>query len=497
MPNAEFGIQHSAFVIYVTPHAIRTLEIIRRHALLRDGSRVLVALSGGADSVALLFILRELETGGTLTVAGAAHLHHGLRGADADADEAFCAALTARLGVPFVSERADVAALARAGKRSIEHAARTARHALFERAMAALGADVVATAHTVNDQAETFLLRLLRGAGARGLGSIRPRAGRMIRPLIEVEGETLREFLRQRGETWREDASNRDVSIPRNRIRHELVPLLESRFSPAAVATLARQAALARADDDFLGDRAIDLARRIVLTNDSSQITLDTAGLAAAPRALSSRVVLRALEQLAGGRPISLDHVERVLALGPGQALSLPGQDAMRTADTVTLHRRVDSRLARRRGRHDGTGRAGGHNSVVSLSIPGEVALAAANLTVAAERLDAGSGRQRKWRGRGTEVGIAADGPTLPLGVRSRRPGDRFHPLGAPGPRKLQDFFVDRKVAREDRDRVPLVVDARDRIVWVVGQSVAEDFRVTDPSRGVILLKVRHLGGVG
>src|SRR6185436_7809897 len=127
MTSSSFAIRHSQLT--VTPLATRTLETVHREALLRDGHRVLVGLSGGADSVALLFVLRELERHGALTVAGAAHLHHGLRGADADADEAFCAALAARVGVPFVSERADVAALARAEKRSIEDAARRARHA--------------------------------------------------------------------------------------------------------------------------------------------------------------------------------------------------------------------------------------------------------------------------------------------------------------------------------------------------------------------------------
>jgi tRNA(Ile)-lysidine synthase len=134
------------------------------------------------------------------------------------------------------------------------------------------------------------------------------------------------------------------------------------------------------------------------------------------------------------------------------------------------------------------------------LSIPGEVALDPQHLTVTAERLpgtDAAAERQRKWAARGAEVGVAAGALRLPLAVRSRRPGDRFRPLGAPGDRKLQDFFVDRKVPRAERDTVPLVVDASDKIVWVVGQTVAEDFRVTDPSLGVILLKVRHLGGPG
>jgi len=508
----------------VTPLAIRTLETIRRHALLRDGHRVLVALSGGADSVALLFILRELEAAGVLTVAGAAHLHHGLRGADADADRAFCADLAARVGVPFAAEEADVKALARAQKRSIEDAARRARYAFFERAATALDADLVAVAHTMDDQAETFLLRLLRGAGTRGLAGIRPRvplptvapqartlglpaeapqARRwVIRPLLDVERSALRDYLAARGETWREDASNRDVSIPRNRVRHELIPLLESQFSSAVVTTLAREAALARQDEDFLHDQAIELARRIVLTNERPQIAIDAAGLAAAPRALSSRVVLQALEQLAAGRPISFEHVEAVLRLGPGQAVSLPGQDAARIGDAIALRPRKG------RGRGNGeraNGLAapkprrgeGGTSFAFALSIPGEVELAAASVAVTAERLDGGLERPSKWAGRGREVGVAAAGLQLPLVVRSRRPGDRFRPLGAPGVRKLQDFLVDRKVARAERDTVPLVVDGGGRIVWVVGQAVAEDFRVTDPSRGVILLKVRHLGGAG
>jgi tRNA(Ile)-lysidine synthase len=402
-----------------------------------------------------------------------------------------------------VSERVDVAALARAGKRSVEDAARAVRYEFLERAAASLGADAVAVAHTSDDQAETFLLRLLRGAGTRGLGSIRPRvrlpavapkAQRwVIRPLLEVDRAALRAYLGSLGEKWREDATNLDLAIPRNRVRHELIPYLGSRFSPAVTPVLARAAALARQDEDFLQDSAIELARRIVLTSERSQIRIDAAGLAVAPRALSSRIVQQVLERLAGGRAISFEHVDAVLALEPGAAVSLPGQDAVRSADVIVLR----SRGGRGAAASIGSGRAGGHNSAISLSIPGEVQLVAWGLVVEAERLESSSGRPRKWAGRGAEVGVAAAALALPLGVRSRRPGDRFHPLGGPGSRKLQDFFVDRKVARSERDTVPLVVDGQDRIVWVVGQSVAEDFRVTDPSRGVILLKVRHLGGVG
>ena len=187
-------------------------------------------------------------------------------------------------------------------------------------------------------------------------------------------------------------------------------------------------------------------------------------------------------------------------AASEGRAISLPGQVAVRVGTSIVL-RAPEKRLRRRDGKPvgaAGAGPEGGDFFAFSLSIPGEVRIG--SQTVAAEVFAAPSGppaRPTRWEGRGTEVGVAAGSLELPLGVRSRRPGDKFRPLGAPGRRKLQDFLVDRKVKREDRDTVPLVVDGRDRIVWVVGQSVAEDFRVTDPSQGVILLKVRHLGGVG
>jgi tRNA(Ile)-lysidine synthase len=463
----------------------RVLRTIDRYALLRDGTRVLVALSGGADSVALLRLLRELERDGVLAVAGAAHLNHQLRGAEADEDEAFCAALAARVGVPFVAERVDVAARARAQKRSIEDAARAVRYDFLERAADGLSAAVIAVAHTREDQAETFLLRLLRGSGTRGLAAIQPRAGRVVRPLLDVARQDLRAYLASSGQPFREDPSNADVAIPRNRVRHELIPYLESHFSPAVTDVLARDAALARQDEEFLRGEAIKLAREIVLTDVA--VRIDVAGLSRAPRALSSRVVQAALQRLAGSKSITFDHVERVLALadgaGEGRAVSLPGQFAVRAGGTIVL----------RPGRSRST--AGANSFVFSLSIPGEAELGSQRLAVGAQPAPPqrdSTVRPTKWTGRGTEVGVAAGALELPLAVRNRRPGDRFRPLGAPGRRKLQDFLVDRKVPRDDRDSLPLVVDGRDRIVWVVGHAVAEDFRVTDPSRGVLFLKVRR-----
>ena len=209
--------------------AARVLDTIRRRALLRPGDGVLVALSGGPDSVALLRLLRELEAGGELSVAGVAHLNHGLREAAND-DEQFCRALASEMGVPFRSDRIDVRAMAARLGTSLEDAGRQARYALFERVATELGADVIATGHTRDDQAETFLLRLLRGAGPRGLAGIHPRVGRAVRPVLDCGRDELRTYLAAIGQSFREDESNRDLSIPRNRVRHELLPLLVARL---------------------------------------------------------------------------------------------------------------------------------------------------------------------------------------------------------------------------------------------------------------------------
>jgi tRNA(Ile)-lysidine synthase len=335
-----------------------------------------------------------------------------------------------------------------------------------------------------------------------------PRAGRVIRPLLEIERDALRAYLAAQGETFREDATNADVVIARNRIRHEVIPYLRSHFSPAITDVLAREAALARRDEEFLAAEAIKLASRIVLTDVTRslergegppRLMIDVAGLRNAPRALASRVAQAALERLAGARPIHFDHIERLLSLAAGDgangAVSLPGQTAVRAGREIVL--RPISPTSR--DRRAAEARDGGHSFEFSLSIPGEVQLGPQGVAVGAERLLSPSNATGRptWSARGAEVGIAAGAVHLPLAVRNRRAGDRFQPIGAPGTRKLQDFFVDRKVPRAERDAVPLVVDGRDRIVWVVGQSVAQDFRVTDPSQGVILLKVRHLGGLG
>jgi tRNA(Ile)-lysidine synthase len=476
----------------------RVRQFVAQHALFRDDTPVLAALSGGSDSVALAVILRELAERGEVRLVGVAHFNHQLR-EQASRDEECAAGVARSLGLPFVADRGDVALRARRERRSLEDAARRSRYEFFERARTQLGADLVALGHTRDDQAETFLLRLLRGAVPRGLAAMYPRHGTIIRPLLDCRRFELRTFLEKRHISYVEDETNADVAVPRNRVRAELIPLLENRFNPAIVDVLAHEAELARELWGWLESAAAGFERTGLTSSDSLSRELDVARLQSAAPPLRRLVIWRAMNEVSGGRPVSFSHVEAALGLldhddspeRAGMSIDAPGHQVHRIGPRLVLR-------GRDRGR--GTGRPGrptrpepaANLYEYSLSIPGEVQLAEAGCVLAAElAVAAGEGRTGARSGKGPIALVRHDRCQGPLTVRNRRPGDRFRPVGVGGRKKLQDYFVDRKVALAHRDRVPLVVDAADRIVWVAGYGIDEAFRLTDPSQSVLLLRLR------
>jgi tRNA(Ile)-lysidine synthase len=473
-------------------HALaeRVVTFLSRESLIPEGARVAVAVSGGGDSVALWCLLAELTEHARFAVVGLAHLNHQLRGQASDADARLCDELASRAGLPGIVESIDVAAIAQTERISLEHAGHRARHAFFDRAADRLGATHVALGHTLDDQAETYLLRLLRGAGAAGLSAMRPRLGRIIRPLLQVRRVELREYLTLRGVSFREDASNQDQRVSRNRVRHDLLPHL-GRYAPRVVEALAREAEIARADDEWL-DRAAHESHATLVNTDEQGVTVDADGLAALHPALSRRVVRRLLADLSD-RACGFAHVERVRAMAAGSVprVDLPGLRAERRGRVIYV--------ARRAGR--GAGRALGTSFEYQLDVPGEVAVPEAAVMLRAER-GGDSGPGGSHAAAALAVGDATRALTVsvqmqagPLRVRNWRPGDWYRPAGLKGHRKkLQDLFVDRKVERRRRHRVPVVVDARDRVVWVVGFGLSDDFRVTEATPSMIILTVRPLG---
>jgi len=303
----------------------RVRKTIERHALCPPGTRLLLGISGGSDSVALLFLLRELAGNGGFTIAALAHLNHRLR-PTAERDEGFCRDIAARLGLRIVVEEEDVKGYARARNFSVEDAARRIRYEFMERAADAVGADRIAVGHTQDDQAETFLLKLIRGAGLSGLGSIHPHRGRVVRPLLDVSRSDLREYLQSRGERWIEDESNDDLDNPRNRIRHVVLPELDCAAAGPVRPAIARTAGLLREDARWL-DELASLRCAQLATQAADGVALEASALMAEPGPLRRRVLLNALRDVAGGREIGLDHVEAALAVLAGEAAGadLPG----------------------------------------------------------------------------------------------------------------------------------------------------------------------------
>jgi tRNA(Ile)-lysidine synthase len=417
----------------------------------RAGATVVAGLSGGADSVALLDVLSALAPLRGFTVV-AAHLDHGLRAASA-ADAAFCAELCARLGVELETARADVKARARRDKGGTEEAARGERYAFLREVKERRGATVIAVAHTLDDQAETFLLRLLRGAGSAGLSAMRPLAGDVIRPMLEATRQDVIAHLQARGLEWREDETNADPSFLRNRARHELLPYLERRFNPRVRQALARAASVLADEAGVLaeeGSSLVECAGRA----DGDAIVLDRAALSSVSRAVARAAIRSALERTGGLRGVALTHVDRILALATaakpsGKRLPLPGG---REAVVEFAEMRI------------GPWRAPAPAFAIEVPVPGRVDLPGRGLAIEAQAAKGPAASNGV-----TAVVAAPDGP---LTVRTRRPGDRVRAKGRD--MSLKKFLLERRVPADERAGLPLLA-AGSRVLWVPGQHLEEE----------------------
>ncbi|HEV7734928.1 MAG TPA: tRNA lysidine(34) synthetase TilS [Candidatus Binatia bacterium] len=406
------------------------------------GEHVLVAASGGVDSSALLAGVAALAGPAGWRVT-AVHVDHGLRGAESDADRDRVHALAATLDVACVLRTAVVPPGS-----GIEVTARRARYRALSAVAQDIGATRILTAHTADDQAETVLLRLLRGGGRGGLGGIRPQRGRLLRPLLAATRADVRRYLTERGIVTGIDRSNADLRHTRNRLRRLAIPFLAAEFNPRLIPALAALAARLRDEDDVLAAAAASRATALVDARG-----LDTA-VTSEPRALGRRIVRAWLEQ-GVRRGVTATHVERVLALASAMGrgtVALPG--AFRVV-------RDGDRLVRRLGRQAAPG---GFEVPITLPATVEDPAGAWVLQLSAPR------NRRPEEPLPADAGHAmfdarALAPTLT--VRSPRPGDRIH-VARVGTRKLQDVLVDARVAREARSGVPMLV-SDGTILWVAG----------------------------
>ena len=326
----------------MTPLHDQVRRTIARHALCGPGSRLLIALSGGSDSVALAFVLRDLAAYDGFSLAALAHLNHRLR-PTAGRDEQFCRDLAARMGLPILVDALDVQGYAASQRLSLEEAARRLRYDFLHKAGGQAGADRIAVGHTRDDQAETVLLKLMRGAGSTGLAGVFPRRGAVIRPLLDVARSDLRSYLTMRGETWVDDETNDDIDNPRNRIRHQVLPQLDHALRGDVRPALARAASLAREDGQFLDELAERRYAEVAITTGDT-VELDAGALAGEAMAVRRRVVWTALRAVSGNREVGLDHVEAALLVLGGEQAAMDGPGSrveLRRGKLVLFRQRV------------------------------------------------------------------------------------------------------------------------------------------------------------
>lgn len=485
----------------------RVRTTVGKYGMLPAKGRIIAAVSGGPDSMAMLEALLEILGDRAIAAAGApedrlvvAHLHHGIRGGAADVDAEFVRQYAEARAIRFVLGWEDVPARAEKERRSLEEAARLARLEFLTRTAGEERAGAVALAHTADDQAETVLLRLLRGSGISGLSGMRPvrelsPGVRLIRPLIEIERSEVERFLAERGVPYRTDETNRDVRFPRNRIRHRVMPLLRE-IQPRASAVLARAARLLSEAADFLDEAASGALSELGAPRRGEPFEIAVSRFEQIAPALKGPVLRKAF-RLVSGLVMSSGHVGAALRLVTsfasarveGNRLDLPGGWRMRRSGGRVVFEppgdvpeNGDTKKIYSCPREWSVG----------LPVPGEVVLPDGR-ALSAEVVEKPA-RAAFPSGSTVWLDYDAAGSPRELEVRSRRPGDRFRPLGSPGMRTIKRFLVDEKVPRELRHSVPLVT-AGGEILWLAPYRIADRFRVTDGTGRVLVLRLR--GGEG
>lgn len=460
----------------------RVRESIASHEMLVEGAPLLVMVSGGSDSVALLRLVAtaDLAAFGPLAVL---HVDHGLRGDDSRGDAEFVERTCAALGVTCTVERVDIAGIAREEGLNLEDAGRRERYRLANehldqlctRAGVSPQVGRIAVAHTRDDRTETFLMRVAQGSGATGLTSLRPVRGRVARPLIDTSRAQLRAYLGELGQEWREDETNADTDRLRSKIRHELVPLMRE-INPQFDGALERTLALLADEDDLLKEMGEAFARDFAEAVDG-EVVFDRQMMSTLSRPIKRRTIRAAL---LGSFPetsrLEFEHVERLVeGLGiDGFAHDLP--DGLRA--------------------HDEYGRM-----VVSRVGEGPAALASRLLPVSgicdlgsAGTLEITQAEPESMDSDTFAALIDADAIRVGLSVGSAAEGERMRPLGMQGSKKVSDLFVDAKIPRRLRGTVPVVRDG-DRIVWVAGVRMSEEYKITETTVRAVRLVWQELGG--
>lgn len=474
---------------------LRTVkQVITTYAMFKPNDKVLVGVSGGPDSVALLHVLLELTPKYGLKL-GIAHLNHGLRGQEADADAEFVSSLARKFDLPCYIKKRNIRQYQTQSKLSLEEAARQIRYTFYFEVAKKYGFDKIALGHQANDNAEHVLMYLLRGSGPLGLSGIPPiRGGKIVRPMLRLTRSQIENYLAATGLESVTDRSNTDLQFTRNRLRHQLLPILISSYNPRLIETLNRLAEIMRTEEQWINDTITPIFDGLIVRETAGILTLSVPALNTIQPAVLRRVIRMAVEAVKGDlRRITFTHIESSRKLlGKNRTyghLNLPG--------SICIRRQGDELLIyREKGvpKHHRLKPEGYEDHFFKYIIPAPgFKPAAINIKETGVQLkftQTHAGNIPDLRKAGQQVAFFdMNRLTFPLTVRTFQPGDRFAPLGMTGTQKVKDFFINNKVPRSDRSRCPILLN-RDKIIWIVGHRIDDSVKVTDATGDILKVEL-------
>jgi len=461
-------------------------QTIATHRMLAAGDSVLIAVSGGADSVTLAHVLHSLAIDYRLRMA-IAHLNHGLRRKDSDRDAEFAADIARRLDLPFYVGQKDVRQFQQSAHLSLEEAARKVRYRFLDEICARYGFNKIAVGHNSNDNAELVLMNLLRGSGPLGLSGIAPvRDGKVIRPLIHLKRSEIDDYIAERKLAFVIDTSNADPAFRRNRIRHHLIPELEKAYNPAIIETLNRLAIIMRDENLWFENILSKDFDNCSAVEGPGIVSIDLVRFAGLAAAVRRRILRRAIWAIKKDlRRITQAHIDAVLNLAdksPGRGrLSLPdGIRVVLKAARLTIDNR----------QNEGTPSAEGFDGSAAIDYrytitpPGALSIQEAGATIRLAEIGADELPDFKTVGKNLAF-LDMDCLQFPLVVRNARPGDRFSPLGVNGTQKVKKYFIDHKIPGPRRRFCPLLLSAG-KIIWLAGHRIDNRAKVVSATRRIL-----------
>jgi tRNA(Ile)-lysidine synthase len=477
-------------------------ETITEHRMIGPGDTVLIGFSAGPDSIALTYCLHLLSGRIGFRIV-AAHLNHGLRALHADNDAAFAEMLAGKFGVPIIVDFRNVKEFQKAHKLSLEEAAREVRYDFLIGAAKLNGCSKIALGHHADDNAELLLMNLFRGSGITGLTGIPPvraiqspeQGGEelfIVRPLIANTKKQIEAFLEAQGFCWRTDESNFDVSHLRNRIRHDLIPMLVKQYNPNIVVTLNRLAKVARGEEEWISNFLTPQLCKLIQREDEGGLCLSAIELRTQPPPVIRRIIRLAIKRVKGElRSIRYQHVEKVMALccsdgGAGQ-LDLPDQIRVKRIGDHLWIIRSEIPLRQLPASFPQIANTLPH-ACYRIERPGTVSIGYFGMKVIAEIFRVESIADFQSAGK-NEAYLDLDTVVFPLIIRQIQPGDSFVPLGASGKQKIKKFFIDHKIPRSDRRRCPILI-SDEKIVWIMGYRIDDRFKVTDATKKILKIEL-------